>query len=487
MATSTPNRILREMVDIHYFGERDALAARRRMEGLCAAPLTHAISELLDSWGVPEDQLVSIDRLQVNVTGLTSRDLESKLIAQIISALKAELETKIGLAGSVNRKFLRPVSRSVFEEILFFVEHGYLPWSSGADASWLPAAAEALSNPDAEGWQTLIAVLKAPDARQRFVRHFPAETLAIVLPKLWRDAERHLILSDVEKLLRPLQESREKAGALVEQRLLRILLDAAVLSEADDVAVLCRSLVRQLLSFESSIHATMAAIESAQLSRAFAEAKADRIETGPPKAGKHGATPGRKLVENSTPIPHPNTRERTSCLKLQLPAGADSIYIRNGGLVILAAYLPAFFRKLELANDEQMLDIPTALALQHYLVFGSEECGEWDLVLNKVLCGVPLKHAVEMPLPLAAEQKEEADRLLAAVIANWPALKNTSPDGLRATFLQREGVLRPKGNDWQLLLNRTSFDVLMDRLPWTISMIQLPWMPWLLHTDWAGS
>jgi hypothetical protein len=120
-------------------------------------------------------------------------------------------------------------------------------------------------------------------------------------------------------------------------------------------------------------------------------------------------------------------------------------------------------------------------------VFRSEDCAEWDLVLNKILCGVPLEESVETPPPLTMEQKAEAERLLNAVIGNWPALGNSSPDALRKTFLQRDGVLRQKGADWQLQLTRTGFDVLMDRLPWTISMIRLPWTSWMLYTDWAGT
>ncbi|HVY69435.1 MAG TPA: contractile injection system tape measure protein, partial [Verrucomicrobiae bacterium] len=92
---------------------------------------------------------------------------------------------------------------------------------------------------------------------------------------------------------------------------------------------------------------------------------------------------------------------------------------------------------------------------------------------------------VETAPPLTQAQKDEADRMLEAVIANWGALKNTSPDGLRATFLQREGALRQVDDHWRLALARTGFDVLLDRLPWAISLIRLPWMPWRLQTDWS--
>src|SRR5689334_16783077 len=113
MTAPLPNRILREIVDIHYFGKGDGFAERRRMEDLCAERLTRMVEGLLDSWGVPDDQLVSIDRLQVEVAGVSSGNLESELVPRIVSALKTELEHRIGPAGAVKPNLLRPISRSV--------------------------------------------------------------------------------------------------------------------------------------------------------------------------------------------------------------------------------------------------------------------------------------------------------------------------------------------------------------------------------------
>jgi hypothetical protein len=257
---------------------------------------------------------------------------------------------------------------------------------------------------------------------------------------------------------------------------LRILLDAALAGETVDVVEVCEKLALEFVRHQPGSTLSVATFESSQLRNAFAYI-----------AKRSDNKQGRKELErrgDKTPRAGDSQKKKNAHEPLD---DAESIYIRNAGLVILAAYLPAFFRRLGIAGEKQVLDGPVALALQHYLVFGSQDCAEWDLVLNKILCGVPLEDSVETPPPLTLEQKQEAELLLNAVIANWPALKNTSPNGLRATFLQREGVLRPKNGDWQLLLTRTSFDVLMDRLPWTISMIRLPWMPWMLYTDWAES
>ncbi|MFW6310568.1 MAG: contractile injection system tape measure protein, partial [Prolixibacteraceae bacterium] len=80
--------------------------------------------------------------------------------------------------------------------------------------------------------------------------------------------------------------------------------------------------------------------------------------------------------------------------------------------------------------------------------------------------------------------KNEAESLLEAAIKNWPALKNTSPDGLRQNFLQRDGKLIKKEENYRLLIERKTQDILLDKLNWNISVVKLPWMKNLLHVEW---
>lgn len=501
-----PHRILRQMVDLQCFGRTDGLELRRRLERLCTDQLTRAVDQLLDSWGVPEHELVAIDRLQVELPAVSDDRLESELVPGIVAALRSELEARIGPAGQLRRDVARPLQRSVFAELLHFLERGCLPWSASGDRQWSTTAAAALMEIHPEDWSRLWEHLASAGARQRLARHFPIETARWILPRLWSGAEPRQILIDLEGVLALAPDGIPRAR--LRERWMRLLLDAAIEPTDGDWRDLCRALWREGMlhrlalppaGFDGILNSTALRVTLAEIfadapPRPFTSEEPDpsnqRARLAAAEAGAPGTLPasgGRASVRSGVSPPGGPADDSVPAPVVK-PVGRDdvgSIYIRNGGLVFLATYLPAFFQRLELSDAERVRDIPTALGLLHYLGFRSEECAEWDLVLNKILCGIPLEESVETPPSLSDAQKSEAERLLEAVIANWPAVGHTSPDAIRGTFLQREGMLRWTGHDWHLRLNRTGFDVLVDRLPWTYSMIRLPWMSWMLRTDWA--
>ncbi|WP_373396428.1 contractile injection system tape measure protein [Algoriphagus halophilus] len=63
-------------------------------------------------------------------------------------------------------------------------------------------------------------------------------------------------------------------------------------------------------------------------------------------------------------------------------------------------------------------------------------------------------------------------------------MKNTSVDGLRETFLQRDGKISRVENGWKLKVERKTVDIQMNKLPWGIGMIKLPWMNEMMFVDW---
>ncbi len=79
------------------------------------------------------------------------------------------------------------------------------------------------------------------------------------------------------------------------------------------------------------------------------------------------------------------------------------------------------------------------MCLLHFLTTGQTSAPEYELVLPKILCNIPLSTPVETDLELTGLEIEEATALLEAVIRHWEALRQTSPDGLRGTFLLRPG------------------------------------------------
>lgn len=166
---------------------------------------------------------------------------------------------------------------------------------------------------------------------------------------------------------------------------------------------------------------------------------------------------------------------------------AEKYSVKYAGIVLLAPFLKAFFSELNLLENGEWKNIDCTFRGVHLLKFlsnGHRQTPEYSLVIEKILCGLP----VDMPVPLnvALEDKEieEAESLLNAVITHWTALKNTSIDGLREAFLKRDGLLTKKDNNWLLQVERKTMDVLLENIPWGYSTITLMWNNYLLSVEW---
>lgn len=166
-------------------------------------------------------------------------------------------------------------------------------------------------------------------------------------------------------------------------------------------------------------------------------------------------------------------------------AGVDEIYVDNAGLVLLHPFLPAFFEELKVVENGRMAKPERAVHLLQFLATGQAATPEYELPLNKLLCGLPLDGPLTRKIHLTKKEKTEAKSLLDAVVRHWSVLKNTSAEGLQGTFFCRAGKLSRRGSeDWQLQVEQKGFDVLLADLPWTISMIKLPWMQGMLWVEW---
>lgn len=166
----------------------------------------------------------------------------------------------------------------------------------------------------------------------------------------------------------------------------------------------------------------------------------------------------------------------------------ETIYISNAGLILLHPFLTILFEQLKLTSDNEWIDNDAqlkAILILEYLVTGKDKHEEFDLVLNKLLCGLQPDDIVPMDLLLDESIKNECDNLLKEVIVHWCALKNTGIDALRETFLQHNGKLSQVDNGWLLTVEQKSTDILLGYLPWGFGVIKLPWMSDIIHTDWC--
>ncbi|WP_293082676.1 contractile injection system tape measure protein [Moorena sp. SIO4A1] len=166
---------------------------------------------------------------------------------------------------------------------------------------------------------------------------------------------------------------------------------------------------------------------------------------------------------------------------------SDEIYIYNAGLILLWPFLTRFFVKIGLVQDKifiNTISAERAALLLQYLVDNSTEIPEHSLPLNKILCGIDLLEPIDTNLEITPQERAECENLLYAVIQNWSILKNTSIEGFRTAFLQRNGMVRVRDGSWLLQVERETYDILLDRIPWSIRVVKLPWMDNILYVEW---
>jgi hypothetical protein len=167
----------------------------------------------------------------------------------------------------------------------------------------------------------------------------------------------------------------------------------------------------------------------------------------------------------------------------------EQIYIQNAGLSLVWPYLPALFNEQGLLTEKQQFkDFEhqlLAIAATHYLVYGNyEDVAEYELSFNKLLCGLEMDTPIPILESLPDDIQTTCDEMLTEAVQNWTALKNSTINGLRTTFLQREGKLSKAANGWKLYIERLPFDVLMERLPWSIAVAVLPWSSKMIYVEW---
>ncbi len=161
--------------------------------------------------------------------------------------------------------------------------------------------------------------------------------------------------------------------------------------------------------------------------------------------------------------------------------------VRHSGIILLAPFFKKFFDAcglLDGSNWKHKEAQYQAAHLLRYLSTGSKTTPEYSLVLEKLCCGIAIEEPVPLDTGFLEYQLNEALALLASVIEHWKVLKNTSVDGLRETFLKRDGLVTRKNDAWLLQVERKTLDVLLESIPWGYSTVALPWNDTFIHVEW---
>lgn len=165
----------------------------------------------------------------------------------------------------------------------------------------------------------------------------------------------------------------------------------------------------------------------------------------------------------------------------------EELFVHGAGIVLLHSFLPELFSNTGLWDRQTWTSQQAqfqAVQLLSFLTYGKTNVPEYQLLFHKALVGMDLERALEVGLPLTSAEMAACNELLQAVIHHWNALRNTSSEGLREAFLQREGKLGLFDDGYHLRVEQKTQDVLLSYLSWGYSIIKLPWTPIMFHVSW---
>ena len=181
--------------------------------------------------------------------------------------------------------------------------------------------------------------------------------------------------------------------------------------------------------------------------------------------------------------------KRMNSVPLNNFQGKPRLKVQHAGLLLLNPFLTRFFEHTGILADQgkdiSFFNLPRAAALLYFLATGNFEVYEFELGFIKLLLGMDPEQSLPVSEGLISHQdKEESEALLQSVINHWSVLKNTSIDGLRASFLQRSALINETDEGWMVQMETAPFDMLINQLPWSFTIIKLPWMNKPIYTEW---
>ena len=164
----------------------------------------------------------------------------------------------------------------------------------------------------------------------------------------------------------------------------------------------------------------------------------------------------------------------------------NGITIENSGLVIAWPFLTTLFSKMGLLENNKIknnVSIQKAVLATQYLVHGTKEVDETQLILNKILCGAEIDFYVDVDISLDDIEIGICDMALKSILGQWGKIKSVG--ALREYFFQRTGLIQSvEEGAFTLIVEKETRDILLKFIPWNLSIIKTTLMEDKLIIDW---
>ena len=476
MSTESSHIVHKLIVEVETNSIEKGYALKDNAAGFVSGSLSPALEELFEELEKKlNGRVLTLDRLSVDVSAktsdLTHGDIERLISSAVMEEIKIQAPdlTELIPENAPSREQLVSTTKRQLQSVFQFLKTGTKPWWIPTNAS-LNAFLETqnlldLAHTDTE---TLIQEFQS-DNPETFVKrmlfqlpeavliewfarafHFPSEPPAL-LPKT---IPIHFLKKN-EKWWRQLLKSFK------EQRLRGIMTEASV---EQLIALSAPKGIKELKTVVQFI-------------------KSITGKEIPPNQEKKLSS----ILENNEKRKAVQAEEKVEFTeKTDQKRSVDSYEpVENAGLILLHPFLKPFLTEIGLLKDHQLTDPELVVHVLHFLATGHENAWEHELQFEKFLCGIPPDEPIEQERFITEEIKEEAGKLIAAVLEHWSALRSDSPDLLRYEFLQREAkIIIEEYQSTRLVFERKAQDILLEKLPWNLGIVKIDWREDLLFIEW---
>ena len=501
--------IHRTLFDLRLSTAKDATDKQHQAAQLFHTNLVKVMEEVFDEY-VPNDRNWRFDKLEIDLGDLDLNDNESWQIA-----LRERLTSTL-LDFKKTEKTGKPLSISDLESFIYFLKTGRLPWWSSASLAFDPSEKLIMlvkQEPERLR-QALKAIYTEGGVLERLVQQCSEKSLKTVMDTYTRNPKSlvdmgEIVLKALLSFTKQVKNDTPSVASISSETLIilkkqlpKFYFHAVLVSntEGGQIEAFWQQIINFLkqydnfsafmLYFKKHYLPKMGNKRRIDITHAIDEKGDFKVIVGENQTDKQTQPQSNKVISEKTVQQQSNKKEDPEPLVFD-DKEKDTLFIHNAGLILIAPFFRHVFEALGFIENKAFTTIEMhqrAVLLSQYLVTHETQLPEYQLVLNKLLCGYPLDETLPATFePTEAEQKA-CTELYETIKENWGAMKRTSEGVFRTSFLQRMGKLQKRTMDeaWQLTVERQTIDILFETVPpkWSFGFVKLPWMVSPIWTEW---
>lgn len=419
-----------------------------------------------------------INKLEIELGKTSEQDFERDFRAAFIKGIGKHIDG-VKAATDYKQQQVHSIGLAV-DSLFYFLERGYWRWNiqQKNEKEVLEFIKSFFQNEN-----QVLALLQKLTSKETF----PAERLLSLVSS--QTSNKKLLANTLEKLHPAFQlvfpemlkewQRHEYSQEKIQHVLIAELLVLPPVATLSDVLVLIKKLFdKSAVSFVAQRIEIKTALQIAE----------DNIEVTPLK-NLFFAIQKKLKVSQSTDLVSATDNSNFKKTEIQFKdEEPDKINISNAGLVLFHPFLPQAFLDLKwIGKDNKFVNAATqqkAVLFLQYLINRKSRQAEHLLVLNKIMCGWPVHLPVKAATKFSQKEKQAADDLIDSLKEYWTIVKNTSPQGLIISFIERNGIIQKTPSGYLLQVERKTIDILTESLPYSINTIKLPWNEGIIYTEW---